>query len=284
MLKKKKETCNINQEDMNNPTMNDKISCYIIDGRLSLYYSSIQSFDSTLTSDDNIDNDDDRRKNMLQSIQQIMDNGQLDDSHPAIISVKFRNTTMDELENIFNFENDDGNFDIDGNMTPLDIMNTTSWIALGASLATLIMLLLTRYKYYANANRRQSNKGTGSATSDDAFFEIDGSIDEEDDSRYMDQFDMVSSLTMTKSGTLSGSSPSSPIFHKSIIRSSPFSSKESKKSKGRRNRKTWIKVKGIPPESQSKKNGSNDIESEESSKSYIDSVQSEVRKFYFIVL
>lgn len=264
--------------------MNDKISCYIIDGRLSLYYSSIQSFDSTLTSDDNIDNDDDRRKNMLQSIQQIMDNGQLDDSHPAIISVKFRNTTMDELENIFNFENDDGNFDIDGNMTPLDIMNTTSWIALGASLATLIMLLLTRYKYYANANRRQSNKGTGSATSDDAFFEIDGSIDEEDDSRYMDQFDMVSSLTMTKSGTLSGSSPSSPIFHKSIIRSSPFSSKESKKSKGRRNRKTWIKVKGIPPESQSKKNGSNDIESEESSKSYIDSVQSEVRKFYFIVL
>ena len=121
---------------------------------------------------------------------------------------------------------------------------------------------------------------SGSASTDNAYLELDLNHDE-----YMDQFDMVSSLTMTRSGggTLSGSrSESSPgssphdIGHKSIIRSSPWSSMVSSVTNGgrRKGKRAIITVNGVPPVQESKEENSGESIT---SKSYIDSVQSEVR-------
>ncbi len=314
-------------------------SCHIIDGRLSLYHSNIHITEessrrtTTMTHErilhkrkqqrridwiishyknnndnKNVHTSHSRRQlqtseppSILHSIQQIMDNGELDNCHPAIISVKFRNITRNSLENSIDDDIVPNNDDIQPYVTIEGTM--TSWIAIGSSALLFIILLFTRYKFYRHAkyekqqNNNNTHEDTGSATSEDAFFELDVSrnnsnhyYDGKHQDDYMDQFDMVSSLTMSKSrnavseGSKIGSSlsplslsssPASPMVHKSIIRSSPFSSIASR-IKARRQQKQRKCNKPDPPSVD--KAGGRSSGEDSSSKSYLDSVQSEVRQ------
>ncbi len=125
------ETCTMKEERKENDH-----SCLVIDGRLSIYLSELDAYDSY-------------KLQLSSSIQSMMDNGLLNDCHPAIVNVTYLDISSDVQSFITEPEDKDGN----DNNEPivLEISNTTSsWIALGGTIMSLCVFLiaLTRYRYF----------------------------------------------------------------------------------------------------------------------------------------
>lgn len=199
---------------------NDNISCHIMEGKLTLFYSH------------SLDNDVSRRKRhlmetirqseekkMRHSIKAIMDKGALNDCHPAIINVKFRNQT-----NVYVYNSNDDDFNIANDDTIITVIESqpSIWLALGASISLLGFLVMTRYRYHRHQKDvdKDQQYDTGSSSSDDAFIEFGGPDDD---------FDLASSLSLSSPISKlqhSEESRSSQSYKKrSTIRSTSFSSK-----------------------------------------------------------
>ena len=150
------------------------MSCNIMEGRLSLFYS--QPLNSKPSSGRflqepirRLNNEEDT---MLHSIKTIMDDGALNDCHPAVISVRFRNQSTTELG---------GNDDDDSQITNDDetgttlISNSIMWLAIGLSISALMILVGVRYRYHRHQKSmyKENQVGPGGDGSDDEFVEYE---------------------------------------------------------------------------------------------------------------
>lgn len=175
------ETCEVKSQGSN-----DHIACLIMEGRMSLFYA--HPVDPTLSRSRNLDETTPNEGEFLSSIKAIMDDGALNNCHPAIVNVKFR-SRFDNSN--FTYGDDDQSDGDDEVITvPLTGPDATMWMVIGASAGLFIMFLTTRYRYYRNeiSLHKNTQTETGSHSSDDAFVEFGGGN--------KDNFDLVSSLSM----------------------------------------------------------------------------------------
>jgi len=114
-----------------------KRTCTVIEGRLSIYLSDLNLLDS-------------HQSEMVKTIKEIMNRGELNTCHPAIESVRFRDNGLYNIE--------DSNTVIltdDGEIDPGDaefIVGTTSWILIGAGASVFLsIIVITRYRYTASS-------------------------------------------------------------------------------------------------------------------------------------
>jgi len=142
------ETCDVEGNSQ------DIITCLIVEGRLSLFISDMEA----LT---------DEELQVLSAVISMMNNGDLDECHPAVVKVKY----------IINIKEPDNNVaDVD-DVTNDDETITTivatyvPWGLLGLAVGLFVMTLATRYRYYFKHKDQVKSEDTESS-SGDAFVEM----------------------------------------------------------------------------------------------------------------
>lgn len=152
------ESCNSNDGSV----INSEMACYIIEGRFTLYFS-----DSNEVSHG--------RSLFLQSIQNMMTNGELDFCHPAIGQIRFRNETKDDIENLINDDDDDGDNknNNEGNQNENIFLAYSSkfMIAIGTitTIAFFTMLLVKKYHRDPMEENIENSLEETESSSGDAF-------------------------------------------------------------------------------------------------------------------
>jgi hypothetical protein len=217
-----------NGEICNAVNENGNISCHVVEGRLTVFISSTTAIANTTTPSNM--NSNSKSKQLLSVIQEIMNNGELNECHPAIVSVRYQNQT--EL-NFFKPSDDDDSMKDDGNLITIIVQNGQSYIIMGIALSLLFMgAVVTRYRYSNHHETlNNSEESIGSSNSDDAFIEINDDDDDDDE----EDLDKISSLSMQFSksengATYDGSGGSTYVSssgfsqpqNKSVIRKKPF--------------------------------------------------------------
>jgi hypothetical protein len=123
---------------------NSDVSCYIIKGQLSLFFSDV--IDAS---------DEDGIQTLHNTIKSIMNNGELDDCHPAIVHVRFRNETNINSENIaVNFDdniiNDSDDDNVVDNLLTFMLNRKMLVLVTGLSVIALLCFYLVTNKYRKN--------------------------------------------------------------------------------------------------------------------------------------
>jgi len=151
------ETCDI-QDGMK---MNN--DCFVIEGRLSL---SLSDYDILNT----------YQSQISVSIKSIMDDGLLDDCHPAVVKVTFLDIGLsDDIDFGFNNVTADDNVE---NREIIIIFGSRTWIAMCSGVSLLFgLIVLTRYRYTtSNAQQYREEHNDANAVDDSnnssAFIDI----------------------------------------------------------------------------------------------------------------
>lgn len=115
-------------------------SCMIFEGRMSVFLQGNDLLDTY-------------QKDFSQSIKSIMDQGTLNDCHPAMINVTYIDINLGEQNNETDDETDDEGEN--NNETTLGIAGGSStWIAIGSVTSfVLFMAIVTRYRYMKSVSQ-----------------------------------------------------------------------------------------------------------------------------------
>lgn len=123
--------------------MENRHNCFVIEGRLSIFLSDSDLLDLYQTQ-------------MLKSIKSMMDAGVLNNSHEAMISVRYIdiefNNVKPEINPIEPNEGDDG-------LTAGLVGGNSAWIAAGAGVSIVFFIvLITRYRYTSSTRQNIDNE------------------------------------------------------------------------------------------------------------------------------
>lgn len=154
-------------------------SCLIIEGRLSIFLSELDLLDSY-------------QSQITKSIKSMMDQGSLNDCHPAIVNITFMNIGLSDTELVAVDPDSDAGDGIEPIV--IDIPgNRRSWIATGTVISAFVLLIVvTRYRYSISVTtdedlanneigRNECDSSSSGAFVDVSNYEMDHIRDEEED-------------------------------------------------------------------------------------------------------
>lgn len=145
------ELCN---SDTNDLGKDDDISCHVMEGQLSLYFSDVNrtSYGTQL---------------ILQEVKSMMKDGQLDHCHPAIISVQFRYSNDDETNSDLKngvLDESSSSSDAGNNNGMENVLNTMmsikGMVIVGASIGMIPLALFLMQRYHRVKRSRYQEKDT----------------------------------------------------------------------------------------------------------------------------
>jgi len=126
--------------------------CFVIEGRLTLTLSDYNLLDTY-------------QSQISASIESFMNDGLLDDCHPAVIEVRFLDIGLSEIDQGYNNATADDS--VESGETIEIFGGRASWIAMSSGLSLLFgVIVITRYRYTASTAQYQEESNDAGAVDD----------------------------------------------------------------------------------------------------------------------
>ena len=146
------ETCKVNKRNLN------EHDCHVIEGRISIYISS--HYNNTKGIPNSLYQQQ-QSKQVTKSIQSIMDDGLLNNCHPAIVKVSLRDKNYDETYTNTGMDDDGGR----QQQQPRQLVDIYLIISgAGFSMMLFIVVVVTRYRYTTSIAQKDSDRSYGGSS------------------------------------------------------------------------------------------------------------------------